>query len=576
MSAHIASFAGAARAAQRLALLAAILIASAPSARAAVPLSPAFLYQGRLVDDGSPADGSYDFQFTLFDAATAGSPIGSTVSLTAVAVNDGLFTVSLDFSESPFAGDARWLEIAVRPAGVGAYATLSPRQPLSPAPYSIYALHAPWAGLLGMPAGFADGIDNVGGLVLPYAASQADAGTLFSITNTGAGRAIDAASSGGVAIQATSPGNGIALLGIGTVIGSTGSGAFDAAGLRGEATNAAGQTYGVRGETLSTTLNASGVRGLASAATGATNGVWGTTASSTDIAAGVFGQALAATGVTYGVLGQNASGTAASAAIRADASNAAPAGPTYGLRAQNVGGLDVVRGALGFASSALVVRTYGVQGQTNSGGPYASGVYGLGNNPTPVQIYGVRGQNNSTLDAAAGVLCQGNGVAGPGAPNAAALEVSNGAIRVSGPVRPAGTVCPPPPIGWEPIESCVSGDPYPHTHIIGWYADFPLANPLIIAGGCPPTVGSIIQVTVETEFPPPPCTSWYVQIHSKAAGGCTIRVSRMGVDVAAGCVPPSEPFWVHYVIINPAPPGMSPDAAGVADIEPLPVEQATK
>src|SRR5205085_5958358 len=54
--------------------------------------------------------------------------------------SDGLVTVSLDFGSSAFDGSARYLELAVRTAGVGSYTTLSPRQPLSPAPYALFAL----------------------------------------------------------------------------------------------------------------------------------------------------------------------------------------------------------------------------------------------------------------------------------------------------------------------------------------------------------------------------------------------------------------------------------------------------
>ena len=57
-----------------------------------------------------------------------------------VAVSNGCFTVQLDFGANVFNGDARWLEIAVRcPAGSGTYATLVPRQPLTPAPYAMYS-----------------------------------------------------------------------------------------------------------------------------------------------------------------------------------------------------------------------------------------------------------------------------------------------------------------------------------------------------------------------------------------------------------------------------------------------------
>src|SRR5207244_3413240 len=44
----------------------------------------------------------------------------------------------IDFGAAAFNGDARWLEIAVRsPAGGGTFTTLSPRQPLTGAPYAL-------------------------------------------------------------------------------------------------------------------------------------------------------------------------------------------------------------------------------------------------------------------------------------------------------------------------------------------------------------------------------------------------------------------------------------------------------
>ncbi|PWU08111.1 MAG: hypothetical protein C5B50_30230 [Verrucomicrobia bacterium] len=100
----------------------------------------AFIYQGRLNAGGSPASGSYDFQFYLRDALSGGNPVGATNSVSAVGVSNGLFTVSLDFGGAPFGGGApRWLEIEVRTNGAGGFTTLSPRQPLLAVPYSITA-----------------------------------------------------------------------------------------------------------------------------------------------------------------------------------------------------------------------------------------------------------------------------------------------------------------------------------------------------------------------------------------------------------------------------------------------------
>jgi hypothetical protein len=71
-----------------------------------------------------------------------------------------LFTVGLDFGPVAFAGDERWLGIRIKCSGDGDYVSLG-RQELAAAPCAHYALGAPWSGLDGVPAGFADGVDNM-------------------------------------------------------------------------------------------------------------------------------------------------------------------------------------------------------------------------------------------------------------------------------------------------------------------------------------------------------------------------------------------------------------------------------
>lgn len=106
-----------------------------------VPLGTSFTYQGKLEQSGALVNGSADFQFRMFDAAGAGAvQIGSMQSLFDVLVTDGLFTVNLDFGPSAFNGDARWLEIAVRRLDSDPFTTLSPRQPLTAAPYALKVL----------------------------------------------------------------------------------------------------------------------------------------------------------------------------------------------------------------------------------------------------------------------------------------------------------------------------------------------------------------------------------------------------------------------------------------------------
>ncbi|MCG3126991.1 MAG: hypothetical protein CHACPFDD_01847 [Phycisphaerae bacterium] len=109
-----------------------------------------FTYQGQLKLSGSPADGAYDMRFRLYDAATVGNQVGSMqvhdgVTNPAVNVVDGLFNVDLDFG-GVFDGTALWLEIEVRPDGPDAYTTLQPRQPLTAAPFALFALNALDAG----------------------------------------------------------------------------------------------------------------------------------------------------------------------------------------------------------------------------------------------------------------------------------------------------------------------------------------------------------------------------------------------------------------------------------------------
>ncbi|HEY5043845.1 MAG TPA: hypothetical protein VIK53_17880 [Verrucomicrobiae bacterium] len=99
-----------------------------------------FTYNGRLNDQGPPATGSYDLSFTLYNAATNGTVFGALTN-SATAVSNGLFMVTLDFG-NVFNGSNYWLEIAARTNGGDAFSTLSPRQPVMPVPYAIYAANA--------------------------------------------------------------------------------------------------------------------------------------------------------------------------------------------------------------------------------------------------------------------------------------------------------------------------------------------------------------------------------------------------------------------------------------------------
>ena len=152
----------------------------------AEPVVTAFTYQGRLVDANQPDEGYYDFQFKLFDGPTDGNQVGITVDVNNVDVIDGSFTVELDFVGNDAAepepqplglnykrvwgdGEARWLEIGVRPALILmggpepdplpliGFTILSPRQKIMPVPFALYALSS---GTSSVPGVGGSGTDN--------------------------------------------------------------------------------------------------------------------------------------------------------------------------------------------------------------------------------------------------------------------------------------------------------------------------------------------------------------------------------------------------------------------------------
>lgn len=102
----------------------------------------AFTYQGSLQSSGLPANGNYDFEFKLFDLVSGGAQQGSTIQRLNVAVANGIFSVSLDFGAGTLPGADRFLDIAVRTAGGGAFTPLTPRQQVNSAPYSVRSLNS--------------------------------------------------------------------------------------------------------------------------------------------------------------------------------------------------------------------------------------------------------------------------------------------------------------------------------------------------------------------------------------------------------------------------------------------------
>ncbi len=157
------------------------------------PVGSSVTYQGELSQQGAAFTGSADFQFRLFDAASSGAQVGAMLTSSAVDVEQGRFAVDLDFGAAAFDGQARWLEINIRPAGGGAYTTLTPRQRIAPAPYALNA-----TTLSGQSSAyFQDASNLVSGQIASPRLSGTYAGTL-NLTN----------------LNNTYAGNGAALIGL--------------------------------------------------------------------------------------------------------------------------------------------------------------------------------------------------------------------------------------------------------------------------------------------------------------------------------------------------------------------------
>src|SRR5262245_28418075 len=314
-------------------ILSVTLVGGATRTTGAAPVTTAFTYQGTLDRGGMHEASGCQFQFKLFDAVTGGVQIGATLTPTITVYETGNFSATLDFGAGIFDGNARWVEIAVMCPGDGSFTTLTPRQPLTAAPYALYALAAPG-----------------GGFTLPF--------------------------SGGATNQGSTS-NGIdALVGIG---------AFGATN-----TATTGLSHGLIGKTTSTWHNATGVLGVGLATSGFTSGVQGYATASPN-GTGVVGQgqsrggwfqssgtgsyAVEGVGVGRGVAGSASAGDG----VYGSGTNAGVygSGTTYGIVGSSVNGYGVW-GEYGAGLNPPSGTNAGVYGQSNSSNAGSAGVRGQG------------------------------------------------------------------------------------------------------------------------------------------------------------------------------------------------------
>ena len=421
-------------------MLAVLLMTSSVSAgQLNAGLSTSFTYQGKLMDGGAPANGTYDFQFSLYNALSGGTLVGSTVSLGDVTVTSGLFTVQLDFG-NVFNGAALFLQIAVRPgASVGAYTTLTPRQLLSAAPKALYALQAGNADTLdNQPGSYYQNAGNLNAGTLGNSFFDAYAnlvakgylgnaagdlalnnGSLQATLNADLLDGLHAASfalSGHNHWGASWSGSGTGLTLSGGTIGLSGDGS--SYGVTGNSTNigvlgASSSGTGVYGASTSgfgvdgASSTSSGVYGTGTTGVygvGTINGIYGQS-DSTD-GYGMYGYASATSGTNQGVYGKT---------------NSAGGTGTVGYNASTTGGFGILgatdgtsgTGVMGVAN-ATSGGSIGVMGSDASTG--GIGVYGY-NTASSGATKGVAGRSDSTtgfgvLGYAAATSGWANGVFG--------------------------------------------------------------------------------------------------------------------------------------------------------------------
>ncbi len=164
----------------RLALFATIFC-NPPAAHAQ---GTAFTYQGRLNDGGLPANGLYDIRAGLYTTNSGGTVFAGPITNSAVAISNGLFTISLDYG-NVLDGTTYWLQVAVRTNGGSAFVIVSPRQQLTPAPYAVFAEGANAAGLAGtLPSGSLSG--SYSGAVMFSNAADSFSGNGTGLTNVNA------------------------------------------------------------------------------------------------------------------------------------------------------------------------------------------------------------------------------------------------------------------------------------------------------------------------------------------------------------------------------------------------------
>jgi hypothetical protein len=109
-------------------------------------LGSTFTYQGQLKKNNSLVNDFCNLTFSLWDAESGGNQVGSNQLVSGLTIANGLITTQLnginEFGANAFNGEARWLQIDTQCASDGGGVVTLSRQPITAAPYSLFALSA--------------------------------------------------------------------------------------------------------------------------------------------------------------------------------------------------------------------------------------------------------------------------------------------------------------------------------------------------------------------------------------------------------------------------------------------------
>jgi hypothetical protein len=394
--------------------LKAVLVGVALSVLSAVSFaqtSTTFTYQGVLRESGAAANGSFEMDFSLWDALSGGAQVGATVNAPAQGVADGLFSIELDFGAAAFGDSQFWLEIAVDGS------ILTPRQLITASPFSVQT-----RGI------FVDDIGNIGiGTTTPGADLDvlAGSGTRVRIGATPAANLAFQYFSGGLidvpgstfGMRMISPENGHLVIDVPgndnndglyvrvpTTIGP--SPVVDRTAFVVKASGNVG--VGVTNPAFplhiatpssapvtvfaqNTQTNGFAIRGAATATGGTGRGLSGT--SDAFLGSGVFGHATSTSGTNYGVQGRTESVTGRGVYGEATVTTGANSG-VYGRSASTFGtgvygeAIAITGANFGVNGRSASTTGTGVYGEATATSGETYGVYGTVNSPGAIGVYG--------------------------------------------------------------------------------------------------------------------------------------------------------------------------------------------